>query len=499
MKVKNAETPFAKYMNSLSLTEATSVSAFFTALNEHMELSKTERGEMVHDFQSALLYYASTELSVDEALARLSVSNLGAFYVRPSYSWYALDNAAKIYPLSLRHGQMAIFRLSVYLKKPVAPELLQIALIFTIKRFPSFATTVKKGFFWHYLDVTKRRYSIEPETEIPCRPLQIAHNGSPSFRIVYRDNRISVEFFHILTDGTGGMVFLKTLTTEYLRLLGKESSSVEGILSVNDISTVSENANEFSRATGDGKAAGFAEKPATQFSGKLSRMKPCRVIHYKLDADTLHSVAKSRGATITAYILALMFLAGKQATDGNTGTFNYQVPVNMRKFYPSPTLRNFSMYCGIRLPISSITTLEEILPEITRQLREKASKEAMSAMMRQTERLVSSVRYLPLFIKSTIARAIYGFLGDAAFSSTLSNIGVVSMPAEITADLSSMDFVLGPSQISRVNCAMVTFGSTAMLTLTKTTVDPTFEEALFELLIRDGIPFSMEGSELYAD
>ena len=70
----------------------------------------------------------------------------------------------------MRHGRMAVFRLSAYLKEPVAPALLQMALTFTIKRFPSFATTVKKGFFWHYLDTAKRRYAIEPEVEMPCKP-----------------------------------------------------------------------------------------------------------------------------------------------------------------------------------------------------------------------------------------------------------------------------------------------------------------------------------------
>ena len=87
--------------------------------------------------------------------------------------WFPLDSAAKIYPLSMTHGRMAVFRLSAYLKEEVIPELLQMALTFTIKRFPSFATTIKKGFFWHYLDTSKRRYSLEAETSVPCRPLKL--------------------------------------------------------------------------------------------------------------------------------------------------------------------------------------------------------------------------------------------------------------------------------------------------------------------------------------
>ena len=94
----------------------------------------------------------------------------------------------------MKHGQMSVFRLAAVLKEPVKPELLQIALHFTIQRFPGFATTVRKGFFWHYLDQTKRRYCIQPETDIPVRPLKIAASGSQSFRVLYYENRISAEF-----------------------------------------------------------------------------------------------------------------------------------------------------------------------------------------------------------------------------------------------------------------------------------------------------------------
>ena len=38
------------------------------------------------------------------------------------------------------------------------------------------------------------------------------------FRVRYYENRISVEFFHALTDGTGAIKFLSTLVGEYIKL-----------------------------------------------------------------------------------------------------------------------------------------------------------------------------------------------------------------------------------------------------------------------------------------
>jgi hypothetical protein len=37
-----------------------------------------------------------------------------------------------------------------------------------------------------------------------------------AFRVIVYHNRIAVEFFHSLTDGTGALIFLKNLVAEYL-------------------------------------------------------------------------------------------------------------------------------------------------------------------------------------------------------------------------------------------------------------------------------------------
>ena len=83
----------------------------------------------------------------------------------------------------------------------------------------------------------------------------------------------------------------------------------------------------------------------------------------------------------------------------------------MRKFYPSDTLRNLSMYCGVKLPLDKITDADAILEDISLQMQEKTSKQSMSEMMNMTERMVNMTRYIPLLVKAPIARIVYGFLG----------------------------------------------------------------------------------------
>ncbi len=488
---------FDEYEQYCTAEEKALLEHFFADFSAHCLLRSREKYRLQSDFESAILHYIGQGMPLKEALTRLDVSNLGGFYARPPVLWFPLDDAAKIYPLSMTHGRMTLFRLSVYLKTPVVPTLLQMALNFTIKRFPSFATTLKKGFFWHYLDTAKRRYNIEEEQGIPCRPLKVSKSGSPTFRVLYYNNRISVEFFHVLTDGVGGMTFLKVLTSEYLRLTGIQIPPDESIWDINATPLNEEFENAFARIPKKGPASGFVDKTAVQMSGKLSVTKPCRILHFKLPAAELKAAAKAYNATVTAYMLARMYQAAKAATDEIEGEMSIQVPVNMRKFYPTRSLRNFSMYCGIRLPVQLDGRMEELIPLITDQLNTKGDKEPMSEMVRAASTTVRLLKYIPLCVKYPAATLAYGFLGDTIFTTTLSNLGVVQLPPAMAQQIDCMDFILGTGINNRLSCSMITVSDTAVFSISKITADPSFEEKLYSLLSADGIAVTVEGSELY--
>ncbi len=496
MKVSKSN-DFPKYLAQLSQEDRAKTDGLFLDVQEHCTLPKHWAKKLKKDFENALVYYHSCGIPLEEAHRRLQPRNLGGFYARGAAAWFALDDAAKVYPLSMGRNSMAVFRLSAYMKEDIVPELLQMALNFTIKRFPGFATTLKKGFFWHYLDTAKRRFRVDEERDLPCQPLKVSASGSQSLRVLYWKNRVSVEFFHVLTDGTGGMEFLKVLLGEYIRLLGAEFEPEGLLLDVFDSASPQETENAFRNVPSEKHGSGFVDKTVVQMSGALSKAHPCRILHLKMDANKLSQAAKRQGATVTEYMLGLMFLAGKAATDELEGQCSIQVPVNMRKFYPSQTLRNFSMYCGVRLDIGEITTLEQMLPNIHSQLTEKAGKLPMSQMITATKKLVSSVRYVPLAVKQPVAKAVYGFLGDKIFSNTLSNMGVVRLPEAFYDYVESMDFVLGTAMTNRAECTLVTFGNTATFSISKLTRDPSFEEKLESLLARENIPVSIEGSEYY--
>ena len=494
-KEKNVE--FIDFIESLDETEKALIDAFFHKINQRCMISKSEKKKIVLDFESTIVYYHKNGFKLEEIIKLIDPINLGGFYARPTLLWFPLDDSAKIYPMSLEHDNMPLFRLSAYLVEDVVPELLQMALTFTIKRFPSFATTLKKGIFWHYLDTTKRRFTIHEENDVPCQPLRVGKSGSQAFRVIYYKNRISIEFFHVLTDGSGGMVFLKSLIAEYIRLTGVSIEEQGDIWNINDTPIAKETRNEFATIPHSQSTSGLINKRVLQMNGKLTNMKPNQIIHYKFDASKLKEVAHKYNTTVTIYMLALVFMAIKSSTDSLSGDVSVQVPVNMRKFYPSCTLRNFAMYCSVKFDIEEINDISSLISAIKEQIDEKASKDKMSEMITSANKLVSSLRLVPLFIKLPIAKKLYGFLGDQAFTSTLSNLGVVKMPDEYYKHILSMDFVLGTCPNNRAITGVVTFNNVTTFSVSKMTKDPTFEETMYELFTKDGLEVELEGSKIY--
>lgn len=451
---------------------------------------------MMIDHVLALKWYTEHGLTLPQAIARLDPVQLGDFYLRERTAWYPLDTAAKVYPLSMGLKRMMMFRMSFYLKHPVEPLILQMALTYTVRRFPYFATTIKCGFFWHYIDSAMRRYAARPETKPPCAPMRLNAISSPTFRVVYFGNRVSVEFFHVLTDGSGAGVFLRTLLREYLRLLGTEVPLGEGMFSLSQAPDPHEWTDDFLIADKHPSPEGFGDKLALQLRGLQSLEQPSRVLHFNLSVEALKKAARERGVTITVLLLGVMMLALKEGAEPHGGKRKLQVqlPVNMRKFYQSRTLRNFSMYCSIRLHPVEITGLDAILPKLAAQVCEGTSKESLDRTMTLSRKLVRYLRFIPLIIKRPIAYLIYGHMSDGVFTTTLSNLGAITLPEEMRDHVEKFDFVLGPPIQNRAVCSMCSYGDRAVFTVVKNTALPVFENALYAQLVKLGLEPYVEGT-----
>ena len=483
------------YLNKLCEDDRMELDFYLAEISRHLNLSRKHNEQIMKDFMAALEYYLKEGVSFHDALKRLSTDNLGDYYEKNHHYWYPLDNAAMIYPYSMKHDQMPMFRLSVYLKEDVVPEILQMALTFTIKRFPSFATTLKKGFFWHYLDEARRRFDIQKEKERPLQPISIGYSSSQSFRVIYYQNRVSLEIFHVLTDGSGAVIFLKTLITEYLRLLGHDVVFEEGALDINEPVQEGETVNNFALAKTKKGTTGFMGKPARQLKGRVAYNRPTRLLHFAMPCDKLKETAHRYNCTVTVYLLAQMFKACAKSIAEETGRITIQVPVNMRKFNKSNTLRNYSMYMSITINKEDTGDMTAMIAELQKQIAFQGSEEEMSRMMSTTKKMIAPLRYIPMFIKAPATSVISRYLGDNIFTSCISNLGLIKVSKTIEPYIEGFELLLGSSRVNRVSCGMASFGNKSVFSITKSTTDESFEEALYDLLTADGLEPEVSGSE----
>lgn len=484
------------FINKFNGKDKIALNKFFQKLDSLLELNKKEKKKFFYDFEKVIDYYISEHKSINEIIKILDIERLENGY-KNNNSWYHLDTSSKIYPLSMGEEWMSIYRLSLYLKNDINPIVLQIALLFTIVRFPIFKTSLKSGFFWNYLDNINKHYIAAEENDIPTSFINISKTKHQLFRVIYYKNRVSCEFFHVLADAYGGSVFLTTLVNEYLRLLGNDVEYNDLALKINKNLNSEELVDMFQKIKVKNDMHGeLIEKKALSLDGRMSVVRPCQIIHYDLDFHKLHRLAKEKDVTINEFILSILFIVLSYSTSRD-GFIRIQVPVNMRKYYPSKTLRNFSLYNTISINKKNITIIDDVLKEVKKQSREKLTKEVLNGVMFHAKKLVSGVSCIPLFIKRPIAKFIYKYFGDKGSTTVLSNLGKINLPTMMEEKIVGGDFVLGTTLSNKVLTTLVTINDITTLTISKFTSNSSFENNLYSLLKEYDLILNVHGSDKY--
>ena len=129
--------------------------------------------------------------------------------------WYPLDNAAKIYPPNTNASSPFVFSFTARLNEEVDPEVLQQALNELLLKMPTFKTRLKRGIFWYYLESNNKPFIVKPQPAHYLKQITPDSNNGYLFEIFYRNTTVTANFYHALTDGTGGVNFFIELLFEY--------------------------------------------------------------------------------------------------------------------------------------------------------------------------------------------------------------------------------------------------------------------------------------------
>lgn len=416
--------------------------------------------------------------------------------------WMRLDNAAKIYPAARRRNWNNVFRLSVTLREDVDPEVLQQALDCVIIRFPSIAVRLRRSAFWYYLEEIPHAPRVLPEYSYPLTHFPFDDILNCAFRVLYYRGRIAVEFFHAIADGNGGMIFLKTLTAEYLRIKhGIEIPCTDGVFDIGEPVREEELQDDFPRYSGR-VSAKRGEATAYQLKGTLEPDGYKNIIIGELDSKQVIDKAHEYGVTITELMAGVMIksfldLQEKRVPAKRRRPVKVLIPVNLRRMFPSETLRNFVLYVtpGID-PALGDYDLDEILRELHSTMQLELSPKRMAARIRANVKMeqILPLKILPLFIKNIGMKIVYEINGEKKSCITMSNLGLIKTPAVMAEYIDRFGFTLGVQHTSPNNCTVISWGDRLYVTMIRSIEEPVLERRFYTYLKKMGLDVKVESN-----
>jgi len=417
-------------------------------------------------------------------------------YLAKDDSWFRLDNAAKIYPAVKGSELTSVFRVSVELKKRVKARPLLDAVAIIEDRFPFYKVRLKTGFFWYYLERYNAPIKVVPDIGMPCRAF---NKDELMFRVLVKDNRISAEFSHILTDGAGAFEFLKILLKIYFdKCLIHGTSNTKSIGYENEI--LEENYEDaYKRYFKKIKSPTIKGLKAFHIPFNLKLKPRFDLLKVVIPLDKINNRAKAFNLSLTEYLVAV-YIYSLQEVYKLQSDFNkrrshknirIQVPVNLRKIFPSKTMRNFSLFVmpGIDLRLGYFT-FDEIAKVVHHQMQLETDKKLINKTISRNVggEKIPLVRAMPLFFKSVFLSGLYRS-ATKQYSGVVTNYGKMQLPSYISKQINF--FVLippPPNKILKINCGAIGFENKLVLSFGNITVSKELERHFFSLLVKHGVP-----------
>lgn len=413
--------------------------------------------------------------------------------------FYDLDNAAKIFPVVANESRTYMFRLSIVFKDLIKPELLQQALNRSTKRFKHLNVRIRKGLFWYYFEENLNNPILKEENGMVNQFLHFRANNDFLFRTLYYKTRLTIEFFHALTDGKGALEFINSVAYEYLLLDGQKINPEGLVITADAAGSYAEVEDEFKKLYHKQKIRVTKEPKAHHLKGTYYANHYNALMHAYIPIKDILTVAKSYGATLTEYLVSIIILAVKKS--GKNAHYKHLlrvfVPVNMRQFYPSITLRNFASFVRINYDLNQEeATFKEIIDLVKNEMKQELHIDEMLNRIIQNVKYEQSplLRMTPLPVKILAMRSVYGMIGESLNSYDISNLGKVELPSQMIPYISHYQFIIAPSNDTPKAASVVSFNDTLTLSFISKIIERGFETAFFEILNSHGIKSRIESS-----
>lgn len=421
---------------------------------------------------------------------------------QPIDTWHRLDNTANLFPVIASRKFSNVYRLWLNLSEPVNPEILQQAVDKVLPWFPAFAVRMRRGLFWRYLESNSEPCLVKEEDDYPCRYIDPTTNNHYLFSISYFENRINLEVFHVLSDGTGSLKFLQAICCQYLLLAHPDTfdKTVHTTRWFAENSTDTE--DSYLANYKPTKKSTFRVGKAYRITGERTPFGALHVMNIYLPLSQLLDVCHAYHVSVTQYITACVgWAVYTKQCHGREPKYpvNVFLPVNLRNIFPSTTTLNFFSNVFISLKFGPKGyTFEDLLAEVKQQFTEKITPENMLERISYTVGSGYSplVRAVPLPLKNIFLRAIFE---SSSGSSTMgySNVGKVIMPEPFSPFVTGSGVLLSCSSKEPIKCSSTSYGNLFTLTFSSLLSNYELQRAAIAQMVADGIDVTIESNEVH--
>lgn len=412
--------------------------------------------------------------------------------------WSKLDNAAKIFPPNSKKSDTKVFRFACELHDPVDKNALQKALDITVETFPLYKSIIKSGLFWYYFEKSHLVPMVTEENLPPCSSLYDKNNKTLLFRVMYFKKRISFEVYHALSDGAGAFQFFKTLVFHYITIRYEKNFRDSVPVLNTDSSRTQKMDDSFQRYySGASAANGKKSHKAYRIRGLKLPEYRIRIIEGVIPVDGILAKVKEYNTSLTIFLAAVLMCAINEEIPARQKKrpVVLSIPVNLRNYYYSQTARNFFGVINVDYNFSTGSSqLKEVIEHLNESFKENLTPEHLARRINTLSSLEHNylLRVIPLFIKD-ISLKIANSLVDRSYTSTLSNVGKVSVPEEIKPFISSFDIFVSTNKLQACVCS---YENELRISFTSAFVSTEIQRRFFKTLTEMGIPVDIVSNKV---
>lgn len=415
--------------------------------------------------------------------------------------WSRLDNAAKIFPPTSNKQDTKVFRFCCQLNEWVDRETLQLATERTLESFPIFRSVLKHGLFWYYLEKTELVPIVEPEYRPPCGQIYDPNSRNLLFEVTCYRDRINLEVYHSLTDGTGALQFLKTLVCNYLAI--KYPQTRQDLLPEieYDASATDRDEDSFSKYYDPHHQAKRTRgRKSAQLKGAKVPEGRIRIIEGIMPVREVLQLAKSYQTTLTVLLTSMMLIAFAEEIPlrKRKRPVVLDVPVNLRNYFHSDTARNFFGVIKVGYNFSEGPgTLEDVICKVREEFARELTADQLGARMAALSKAEHNyvARAVPLILKDLILWMADN-INEAYMAGSISNIGKIEMPQAAQSYVRRFDVFVSTEKLQACVCS---YGSELTVSFTSAFRSTNVQKNFFRQLTAAGIPVEIQSNKMEDD